>query len=281
MRAVYLVGACLLVTGCSGPGVQRLVESRPVAASEPNVRMTRNFAVPVLMYHRICELTSREEKSPLMRDLTVSPADFEAQLRYLKDNDFTFLHATEVADALRDGKALPEKAVAITMDDGYRDNFTDALPLLKKYGAKATVFMVTNNFDKPDRLSWLNVLEMNRAKVEFESHTVSHPDLRKVGDKQLWDELVRSKQILEVGLSEPVTSLAYPAGEFDDRVVAMTEQAGYLSAWKKGGGPVRPENGASPLLLPRIRVHGRTDLEKFRSRVMSGVYLIDDERRDS
>lgn len=279
MRAVYLVGMGLLVTGCSGP-----VELAPVAKVEqvePEVPMTTNFAVPVLMYHRICDLTPEEEKSRFMRDLTVSPKDFEDQLRFLKENGFSFLHATEVADALRLGKPLPEKAVAITMDDGYRDNFTDALPILKKYDAKATVFMVTNNFGKAERLSWPNVLEMGREKVAFESHTVSHPDLRRIGDQQLWDELTKSKQILEVGTGKLVTSLAYPAGEFDDRVVAMTERAGYLSAWKKGGGPVRPGDAAEPYLLPRIRVHGRTDLEKFRTRVMSGVYVIEGERRDS
>ncbi len=279
MRAVYLVGACLMVTGCSGP--VDLAPTAHVKIAEPQVPMTTNFAVPVLMYHRVCDLTPQEEKSRFMRDLTVSPADFEEQVKFLKEEGFTFLLATDVADALRMGKSLPVKAVAITLDDGYRDNFTEALPILKKYGAKATVFMVTNNFGKAERLSWANVWEMSHSKVAFESHTVSHPDLRRVGDDQLWDELVKSRQILEVGLGKSVTSLAYPAGEFDNRVVAMAERTGYLSAWKKGGGPVRPGDAAEPYLLPRIRVHGRTDLEKFRTRVMSGVYILDEERRDS
>lgn len=279
MRILVLSALGLLASGCGGP-TQQLAQVEPVN-QPPVVPMTEKFAVPVLMYHRICNLTPAEQRSPLIRDLTVSPADFEAQLKFLKDHGFTFLHATEVAAALRDGKPLPERAVAITMDDGYRDNFTDALPLLKKYGAKATVFMVTNNFGKTGRLAWEDCREMGREKVDFESHTVSHPDLRKVSDQQLWDELVKSKTILEVGLGQPVTSLAYPAGEFDDRVVAKVQEAGYLSAWKKGGGPVRPQDAADPFLLPRIRVHGRTDIEKFKSRAMSGTYILGEDRRNS
>lgn len=268
---------CVFAAGCQR---QAKIAVAPRSNLEPVVPMTREFAVPVLMYHRICDLTPRERQSPLMRDLTVSPKDFEEQIRFLKENGFVFLHATDVAAALERGTPLPKKAVALTMDDGYRDNFTDALPILKQYGVKATVFMVTNNFDRPDRLCWSDVFEMNRHRVAFESHTVSHPDLRVVSDAQLRDELVRSKQILEGGLGKPVTSLAYPAGAFDKRVVLAAEQAGYFSAWKKGGGPVRPGDAADPFLLPRIRVHGRTDLEKFRARVMSGVYVIEEEERE-
>ena len=93
--------------------------------------MTREFAVPVLMYHRICDLTPREARNRLTFDLTVTPANFEAQVRYLKAQGFTFLTAREVERAIRERTALPEKSVVLTMDDGYQDNFARAFPILQ------------------------------------------------------------------------------------------------------------------------------------------------------
>jgi len=254
------------------------VENPAPAPEKPAVRMTKDFAVPVLMYHRICDLTPAESKSPLLRDLSVSPADFEAQLRYLKENGFTFLHVSDVEQALSAGDALPEKAVAITMDDGYQDNFTEALPLLKKYEAKATIFMVTNNFEKPARLNWEQAKQMMVDDVSFESHSVSHPDLTTLQREQLKFELAESKAVLERGLNKPVRSIAYPAGAYSDLVVLATEEAGYFAGWKKGGGPVLPSNFGDPYRLPRIRIHGQTDIEKFKQRVTSGVSIIKDSK---
>ncbi|MCH9044927.1 MAG: efflux RND transporter permease subunit, partial [SAR324 cluster bacterium] len=85
----------------------------------------------------------KEALSPLLRDLTVSPAGCERQIAYLVEEGFTFLFAREVEQAVREGTRLPEKSVAITLDDGYIDNFEQAYPILKKYGAKATIFMTT------------------------------------------------------------------------------------------------------------------------------------------
>lgn len=280
MRAFVGASLVLLAVGCSETQVSHHIPE-PVVI-EPAVPMTHDFAVPVLMYHRITDLTPEESRSPLLRDLSVSPADFEEQLKFLRENDFVFLHVSDVERALREGKPLPERAVAITMDDGYQDNFSQALPLLQKYEAKATVFMVTNNFGRAARLSWPEAKEMHKQKVSFESHSVSHPDLTAISDGQLWDELVDSKHILETGLGIEVRSIAYPAGAYDSDVVAAVERAGYFAGWKKGGGPVMPGNSAELYELPRIRVHGQTDLEKFKARVMSGVYIIAEQRsRDS
>lgn len=275
MRALLILGLAAIVAGCDAPELPEPAAKQP---EKPAVRMTKDFAVPVLMYHRICDLTSTESKSPLLRDLSVSPADFEAQLKYLKENGFTFLHVSDVERALSEGDALPEKAVAITMDDGYQDNFIKALPLLEKYEAKATIFMVTSNFEKPARLNWDQAKQMVVNDVSFESHTVSHPDLTTLQGDQLKFELAESKSILEKGLNRPVRSIAYPAGQYNDLVVIATEEAGYFTGWKKGGGPVLPSNYGDPYRLPRIRIHGQTDIEKFKQRVTSGVSIINESK---
>lgn len=153
------------------------------------------------------------------------------------------------------------------MDDGYKDNFTEAMPILARHNAKATVFMVTSNFDRDGRLSWNDSREMVRRDFSFQSHTVSHPDLSTLVPGQLAYELVESKRVLESGLGIRVTSVAYPAGAFNAAVGIACEDAGYRAAWKKGGGPVRPIHAGQPYELPRIRIHGRTDFEKFKRRV--------------
>lgn len=267
-----LVVTLSLATACDSP--EPVAQPAAPAPTEPAPKLTKNFAVPVLMYHRVTDLTPKEARSPLLRDLTVSPQDFEAQVKFLREHGYTFLHVSEVEEALRLGRELPEKAVALTLDDGYRDNFTEAFPILQKYGAKATVFMVTNNFGRPERLAWDDAKAMSAGRVGFQSHTVSHPDLTALSDSDLTAELANSKQILEQGLGVRVTSLAYPAGAFDDRVVEFVSRTGYEAAWKKGGGAVQPQHSSEPFRLPRIRVHGRTDMEKFKQRVRSGVEII-------
>jgi peptidoglycan/xylan/chitin deacetylase (PgdA/CDA1 family) len=213
------------------------------------------------MYHRVKVLTPKELTSPLLRDLTVSPTDFEEQVAYLSRSGFTFLFASEVERAVRDGLPLPEKGVCITLDDGYLDNFEHAYPILKKYGAKATVFMTTANLKRPERLHTEHLVAMRKDAVRFGSHTVTHVDLTKAAPSVLEFELVESRRVLEGVLGETIDSLAYPAGAYDDRVVLYAQKAGYRAGWKKGGGMVTPDEDM--MLLPRVRVSGGHTMSDF------------------
>ncbi len=246
------------------------------APAMPPAPMTAQFAVPVLMYHRISDLTEREARSPLMRDLTVSPRDFEAQIRYLVANGFTFLFARDVEQAVREHRPLPEKAVALTMDDGYRDNFEQAFPILRKYNVPATLFLVTSTVDTAGHVTWDEVRYMQPQGVGYGSHTVTHADLTTLPLARLDYELCESKRVLEGKLLERITAVAYPAGKYNQTVAARAEAAGYLAGWKKGGGPVQP--GQDRFLLPRVRVHGRTTMKDFKRKVWSGVYTIETHR---
>jgi len=237
----------------------------------PGMHLVGDYAVPVLMYHRVNDLTPREARSPLMRDLTVPTADFEDQVRYLKENGFTFLFAREVEDALRNGTSLPEKSICITMDDGYRDNFEKAFPILQKYGACATIFVVTRAVNTDNHLTWGQLALMRDQDTDYGSHSVTHPDLTALNSATLDFELRASKAELEGRLTMPISSIAYPSGAYNDTVVDRARIAGYLAGWKKGGGPVVP--GDDPMLLPRVRVHGRTTEEEFKKAVWSGVYV--------
>jgi len=238
----------------------------PIEPAKPKVATTRQFAVPVLMYHRVDSLTEKEKRSPLLRDLTVAPADFEEQVKFLVENGYSVLLASEVEQAVAEGRELPEKAVSITMDDGYRDNFEKAFPILAKYKVPATIFLVTNNFGRSDRLSWEDVLQMRKeAGFGYGSHSVHHYDLTTLAQKELDFELMESKRLIEVKIQDTVSSIAYPAGSYNDFVKERAKAAGYVAGWKKGGGMVTPTDDM--LMLPRVRVSGRTDMESFKKKV--------------
>lgn len=265
--------SCLSFAACYRSPVSKTA----VLEKSPAAFVVREFAVPVLMYHRVTHLSDSEHRSPLARDLTVSPEDFEEQVRYLHQNGFSLLSVYDVQEALLNRSPLPERAVAITMDDGYRDNFENAYPILKRYGASATIFLVKNTVGSYKHLTWPQILAMRPNGVRYGSHSVSHPDLPKLDDRRLAYELEESKAFLEKGLGEAVTALAYPAGRFDDRVVEAVRRSGYLTGWKKGGGPVRPDS--DPLRLPRVRVRGGTSFDEFARKVWSGVWTM--RMRDS
>ena len=267
LRLSLIFALSALLVGCAE---ERRVAVGPIRPDPPKtvVATTRQFAVPVLMYHRVDHLEDHEIRSPLLRDLTVSPANFEAQVKFLVENGYSVLLASEVERAVVEGHELPQKAVCITLDDGYKDNFEQAFPILLRYKVPATIFLVTNNFGRANRLSWDDVLQMRReAGFEYGSHSVHHYDLTTLDQDQLDFELTESKRLIELRIQDSVTSIAYPAGSYNEFVKERARAAGYSAAWKKGGGLVTP--GEDMLMLPRVRVSGRTSLADFRRKVRS------------
>jgi peptidoglycan/xylan/chitin deacetylase (PgdA/CDA1 family) len=220
---------------------------------------TTDFAVPVLMYHRIADLPPWA--GPLLRDLTVSPMSFEQQVRYLVSNNYAILTAGQVEHALRLREALPVKAAAITLDDGYSDSFEQAFPILHHFGLDGTLFLVTGTVQTEGHVSWAQARQMRGEGMEFGSHSVHHWDLTSLSDVELDAELIESRAELERQLETRIQQIAYPSGRYDERVKKHASDAGYLAGWKKGGGWVTPDS--DPLMLPRVRVRGDTTMEQF------------------
>jgi peptidoglycan/xylan/chitin deacetylase (PgdA/CDA1 family) len=212
----------------------------------------REIEVPILMYHRI---NIASPTAPTMtRRLTVHPADFARQMRWLKSRGYRTVTQRELFAALMHGRPLGRRAIMITFDDGYRDAFYKAAPVLSKLRMRATAYVISGRIVNGDRhfLSWGLIRGLERRGIEIGSHSVSHRDLTQLSDRDLLHELVRSRRALERGLCHPVQWLGYPFGAYDGRVVKLARRAGYVLAVTTQAGAF--QSAKQPLALRRLRV---------------------------
>lgn len=192
-----------------------------------------------LMYHHIGTLNDpQDEQFPF----TVTPQQFEKQLEFLQQHGYTVISEADVLHAYKTAHSALKKPVLLTFDDGYADNYTLLFPLLKKHGAHALIFLVTDRVGTDGYLTWQQIKEMHQSGlVAFGSHTCSHRRLRSLEDAQIAQEITQSKQILEEKLGTPVVSFCYPfgAGGFDKRVRPQVFASGYVLDFstKKGINP--------------------------------------------
>ncbi|MGA9874554.1 MAG: polysaccharide deacetylase family protein [Solirubrobacteraceae bacterium] len=211
-------------------------------------------------------------------DLSTTPERFERQLKLLVSRGYRGVTFTEAASASPRGRV-----VAVTFDDAYRSVLELGLPILQRLGLVATVFAPTDFIGSEQPMKWLGIdrwlggphereltpmsweelRALAQAGWEIGSHTGSHPHLTQIDDDTLLDELTRSKAACEHHLDSPCTSLAYPYGDFDARVVAQTGSAGYRTAATL---PSRQHSRAA-LEWPRVGVYHRDDDMRFRLKV--------------
>ena len=186
------------------------------------------LAVPILMYHYVDE--TPPAAGPSSADLTVPTSQFEAEMDYLAVNGYHPVTLEEVYAAVAGTGQLPAKPVAITFDDGGRDNYTVAFPILQKYGLRATFFVITGFVGNRICMTWDQLREMHAAGMAIESHTVDHPDLRTLDAARLAEELAQPRVVLAKELGEDARILAYPQGRYNGTVIAAAEAAGYRAA---------------------------------------------------
>lgn len=260
-------------TGTPTPSPTGTPTSTPTPTPTPTPLPTpdgvlRVVRVPILMYHHIATPTPGADA--IRRDLSVSPARFEEQLRYLKGAGYTSITLRDLVYHMALGQPLPERPVILTFDDGYRDAYTFAYPLLKKYGFVGTFFLITAPIDQehPEYLAWEHVVRMHEGGMEFGAHTYTHPDLRgKTVDYIVW-QVVGSKEAIEARIGEPVRFFAYPSGLYDQQVVDVLRSAHFWGAvLTHNSDPIRSDN---LFCIPRIRIRGSDTLDAFARKVEMG-----------
>lgn len=299
-------------------------------------RIKKPNSLLVLTYHRITD------EPDLQDPLKVAAETFEKQVLFLKKH-YTIISGEQLADIIKNNKPFPKNSCLITFDDGWRDNYTNAFQILKKYSVPAMIFITTdyigtnrifwherlcniltrvdynsnklsgieskwpsnilerisniikapehqrrplindlvefiksysldeiNNLIRelealfeviekdiqPTMLSWEQVEEMFQNNISFGSHTKSHAILMQVSENEIVKELRESKNIIENKLGKPVYFVAYPNGNYDDRVVKIVKESGYLA----GFNCIPGINYSYKSLLELKRKHVREDI---------------------
>ncbi len=214
--------------------------------------------VPVLMYHKV---NAKVPSDRVGRDLTVEPAAFEAQLRYLRDHGIRTVTAAELVTELRRGER-PQKTVVLTFDDGYEDAATSAFPLLRKYGARATFYVSSGFIGTPRHITWPELRELRAAGMEIACHGTHHRDLSKLDRAGQMSEAGHCVATMERYIRgwQPQT-YAYPAGKYDAVTLSLMPALGVWAAFTEAPGTVR--NLARPWQLPRRRIRHDDGVARF------------------
>jgi len=216
--------------------------------------VVRALRVPILMYHHISEPTDPDDA--LSVDLSVPPEAFEEHLLYLQRAGYQAVSLADLVLALQTGHPLPQKPIILTFDDGYRDHYDHAFPLLMECGYTGTFFVVTGFIDQelPEYLSWDQVIEMHAAGMDIQPHSYTHPNLRDQPlDYVIW-QVLGSKEAIEHRTHEPARFFCYPAGEYDDQVIDVLRAVDFWGAVLVAQGA---EHRSDALYeLRRIRIHG-------------------------
>lgn len=209
--------------------------------------------VPILMYH----VTTDPPAGAPFPDLYVRASEFAEQMQALHDAGYTAVTQQEVWDFWHRGGPLPARAVVVSIDDGYNSNFTNARPVLRRLGWPGVLNLRIGNLHAPEAggISSGQVRELLAEGWELNSHTIDHPDLTTVDATQLAREVGESRRRLQRAFGVPVNFFCYPAGRYDDAVLAAVEQAGYLAATTVNPGLAEPDE-STRFTLNRVRVNG-------------------------
>jgi peptidoglycan/xylan/chitin deacetylase (PgdA/CDA1 family) len=224
----------------------------------------RRKGLRIFMYHHIGKANDGNPGNYF-----VSDEMFAQHLEFLSAGKYNPVSLSEVEDAYLNKTKLPERAVLLTFDDGYRNNYEYAYPLVSAYKIPVTIFLSVGEIGQKDEmLTWEQVREMAASGlVEFASHGMNHKRLRRLTDEDALAELTGSKTWLEQILETRTMSFCYPYGAFDKRVRKLVFDAGYkMDFGTRKGINAWPWNGKRP--FKRAHVMRRHNLKDFKNQLL-------------
>lgn len=211
------------------------------AAVEAMPTSRADVRVPILVYHSVRPHIKKESAYQEIYDIT--PELLRRHLEYLKENGYTAISFNMLADYFDTGAALPAKPVILSFDDGWKNQYEHAFPLLKEFHDTATFFIFTNAVNRGNHLTWAELHEMHDAGISIEAHTKTHPYLQKITDpEELAREIAGSKKILEDELGVKITSFAYPFGQYNETIESEVKNSGFRVARSLRGETVQSEH---------------------------------------
>ncbi|HWR45747.1 polysaccharide deacetylase family protein [Sporomusa sp.] len=211
--------------------------------------------IPVLLYHHV-----GNDDGGLPR-LTVTADEFERQMLLFHQAGFETISPEQLVAYMKGEEvSLPEKPIMFTFDDGYDDNYSYALPILKKYGFKAVFFVVGTNVDSNRRLSAQQLREIAQSGFSVSGHSMTHRDLTKLTEAELRNEIYGNKRQLEQITHREAVLFSYPYGYYNLPVWEAVEASGYQGAFTVLSGLNKPSRD-NIFLLRRIPIFNTTDFD--------------------
>ncbi|MBU0952433.1 MAG: polysaccharide deacetylase family protein [Elusimicrobia bacterium] len=233
----------------------------------------------ILYYHNVGEYKSG------LKSLYISPWIFTVQMQYLNWRGYKAIPLEEFINRIRNNRPFPKKTFAISFDDGYQNNYINALPVLKKYKYPATIFLVVNEIGRKvqhDRTSPEERLTKKEIKgmakyINFGSHTMTHVNLATEKVLQARNEIAYSKTAIEKITGKKVRIFCYPMGRFNPTVKGFVKENGYTGACSTYSGLIDKKDDVYE--LPRIEwkeftnssIHDFWNLKWFYFKIILGV----------
>lgn len=241
---------------------------KPLPLPTPVGVYSWTLQVPIIMYHYIS--VPPDDADKYRTDLSVSPAAFRQQMAYLTDNGFQTVDLYDLSLAITAKKELPEKPVILTFDDGYRDNYENAFPVLQEYGMKGTFFVVTQFIDDGNEnyLSWDMVKEMANAGMRIEPHSKTHADLSSQEKDYIVYEVLGSQETIAAHIGQTPRFFCYPGGSFDEKTIEVVSELDFWGAVTTAGGKWHGYNERYE--WSRMRMRFTTPLAEFADMVNPG-----------
>lgn len=229
------------------------------------------YSVPIIMYHNVQSYARPNPNS-------VSPENFVRQMSYLKEHGFQVISLAELIEGIKAGRSFSRKNVVITFDDGYENNYQYGFAILKKFGYPATIFVISDLVGQAGYLTWEEIKEMQKFKIDVGGHTRRHAYLPDIPTEKQQDEIAGSKRILEENLGWTVSTMSYPSGGFNEQIKDIAKQAGYVGACTTNRGHERSNKDVYE--LKRIRLSDKDQADSYLWIKLSGYYNLFRQPKD-
>ncbi|MEC8727644.1 MAG: polysaccharide deacetylase family protein [Pseudomonadota bacterium] len=184
----------------------------------------------IIMYHRFGE--NRLPSTNIQLDV------FEAHLQTIRDEGWTVMPLSEIVSRLKSGETLPDKALAITVDDAFTSVYTEAFPRLQEYGYPFTLFIATDSINRglQGYATWDQIREMQAAGVEIGSQSHTHPHMHRLSDADIRKEITTSNATFLKELGITPRYFAYPYGEYSTNTRDIIKDMGFEAAFGQASG---------------------------------------------
>ncbi len=242
----------------------KLISTMIALTISSSIFAAHSLNIPILCYHNLNPVKPGS--------MNMTPQKFESQMKWLKDHGFHFIPLQEAVEYIQGKRtSLPEKAIVLTVDDGWQSAYTYLYPIIKKYNIPTTLFIYPGTISQgKNAMTWEELKELQQTGLfDIQSHTNTHPNFKQTKrhlsasayEKYVARELANSKKILEEKMGKPITLLAWPFGIYNTGLEEAAKNAGYTMAFTIDALPAN--KGFRPMAEPRYMIIDAQSMKTF------------------